>query len=137
MILRPPRSTRTDTLFPYTTLFRSCCTLGAHFADKDDEQRVSAFVVQLDETTWQFHPGRSLRKKDWIEKDEDGERKTVAIDVDGQSAGILHKRAEFRKENWTEGDGWALHGLALGHRRNRLATKPDDVWPLPPRTPHP
>src|SRR3546814_17060307 len=22
---RPPRSTRTDTLFPYTTLFRSCC----------------------------------------------------------------------------------------------------------------
>src|SRR3546814_4730015 len=25
MILRPPRSTRTDTLFPYTTLFRSTC----------------------------------------------------------------------------------------------------------------
>src|SRR3546814_1662525 len=28
MIRRPPRSTRTDTLFPYTTLFRSI-TLGA------------------------------------------------------------------------------------------------------------
>src|SRR3546814_6641957 len=28
MIRRPPRSTRTDTLFPYTTLFRSCA-LGA------------------------------------------------------------------------------------------------------------
>src|SRR3546814_1273467 len=28
MIRRPPRSTRTDTLFPYTTLFRSL-----HFAD--------------------------------------------------------------------------------------------------------
>src|SRR6056297_1234895 len=26
MIRRPPRSTRTDTLFPYTTLFRSCGT---------------------------------------------------------------------------------------------------------------
>src|SRR3546814_6780197 len=26
MIRRPPRSTRTDTLFPYTTLFRSPCT---------------------------------------------------------------------------------------------------------------
>src|SRR3546814_4416470 len=24
MIRRPPRSTRTDTLFPYTTLFRAC-----------------------------------------------------------------------------------------------------------------
>src|SRR3546814_15075583 len=29
MIRRPPRSTRTDTLFPYTTLFRSA-KLGAH-----------------------------------------------------------------------------------------------------------
>src|SRR3546814_5502974 len=27
MIRRPPRSTRTDTLFPYTTLFRSKCCL--------------------------------------------------------------------------------------------------------------
>src|SRR3546814_1999792 len=26
MIRRPPRSTRTDTLFPYTTLFRSNCS---------------------------------------------------------------------------------------------------------------
>src|SRR3546814_10006224 len=28
MIRRPPRSTRTDTLFPYTTLFRSMLRLG-------------------------------------------------------------------------------------------------------------
>src|SRR3546814_19141985 len=28
MIRRPPRSTRTDTLFPYTTLFRSAKTFG-------------------------------------------------------------------------------------------------------------
>src|SRR3546814_15902731 len=28
MIRRPPRSTRTDTLFPYTTLFRSVRILG-------------------------------------------------------------------------------------------------------------
>src|SRR3546814_18309558 len=28
MIRRPPRSTRTDTLFPYTTLFRSACDTG-------------------------------------------------------------------------------------------------------------
>src|SRR3546814_3046802 len=30
MIRRPPRSTRTDTLFPYTTLFRSLGRNGAH-----------------------------------------------------------------------------------------------------------
>src|SRR3546814_5900353 len=29
MIRRPPRSTRTDTLFPYTTLFRSTSQTGA------------------------------------------------------------------------------------------------------------
>src|SRR3546814_20115697 len=29
MIRRPPRSTRTDTLFPYTTLFRSIGIVGA------------------------------------------------------------------------------------------------------------
>src|SRR3546814_20177397 len=31
MIRRPPRSTRTDTLFPYTTLFRSPETAGGPF----------------------------------------------------------------------------------------------------------
>src|SRR3546814_1877690 len=30
MIRRPPRSTRTDTLFPYTTLFRSLVEMVAH-----------------------------------------------------------------------------------------------------------
>src|SRR3546814_7535977 len=34
MIRRPPRSTRTDTLFPYTTLFRSHVLIGpTHFLD--------------------------------------------------------------------------------------------------------
>src|SRR3546814_8910076 len=34
MIRRPPRSTRTDTLFPYTTLFRSSAPMGVfHTAD--------------------------------------------------------------------------------------------------------
>src|SRR3546814_14178738 len=32
MIRRPPRSTRTDTLFPYTTLFRSDREVRAEFA---------------------------------------------------------------------------------------------------------
>src|SRR3546814_2669799 len=43
MIRRPPRSTRTDTLFPYTTLFRSVDVAfpEAHqLADDRDRQRV-------------------------------------------------------------------------------------------------
>src|SRR3546814_1730975 len=31
MIRRPPRSTRTDTLFPYTTLFRAACAADRGF----------------------------------------------------------------------------------------------------------
>src|SRR3546814_8082901 len=34
MIRRPPRSTRTDTLFPYTTLFRSCMIETHHSCSK-------------------------------------------------------------------------------------------------------
>src|SRR3546814_17128249 len=35
MIRRPPRSTRTDTLFPYTTLFRSFPHLGHHALERN------------------------------------------------------------------------------------------------------
>src|SRR3546814_6218248 len=38
MIRRPPRSTRTDTLFPYTTLFRS---MRGHSRRKTDDVRRS------------------------------------------------------------------------------------------------
>src|SRR3546814_7677768 len=36
MIRRPPRSTRTDTLFPYTTLFRSDAEIARLFRARDD-----------------------------------------------------------------------------------------------------
>src|SRR3546814_12138411 len=41
MILRPPRSTRTDTLFPYTTLFRSKAGRGERDADDPTGSPVS------------------------------------------------------------------------------------------------
>src|SRR3546814_10772833 len=44
MIRRPPRSTRTDTLFPYTTLFRSVRDVGVEDA-ADRERRVGVGVV--------------------------------------------------------------------------------------------
>src|SRR3546814_20688357 len=43
-IRRPPRSTRTDTLFPYTTLFRSRgCRSRAH---NSSEQRSAAILAE-------------------------------------------------------------------------------------------
>src|SRR3546814_8330703 len=42
MIRRPPRSTRTDTLFPYTTLFRSNRSTNVRFRVKRPESCPSA-----------------------------------------------------------------------------------------------
>src|SRR3546814_3826586 len=46
MIRRPPRSTRTDTLFPYTALFRSLVIQAQHLSgwlaySEDDDQPLS------------------------------------------------------------------------------------------------
>ncbi|WP_435770391.1 hypothetical protein [Nocardioides sp. SYSU DS0651] len=105
-----------------------CCTLGAHFADKDDERRVEAFVEQLTPAHWQAHPGRPVRRKDWVEKDEDGERKTRMHVVDGQRSCVFANRNDF-----AAGAGCALHALAVEQGRNPLETKPDVCWQLPIR----
>src|SRR3546814_5205382 len=61
MIRRPPRSTRTDTLFPYTTLFRSDYPLGQgagddprqghidllHFAARREDERSEEHTSEL------------------------------------------------------------------------------------------
>src|SRR3546814_5306239 len=43
MIRRPPRSTRTDTLFPYTTLFRS--VEGVRAVDSVQQETVKSFQI--------------------------------------------------------------------------------------------
>src|SRR3546814_1804362 len=80
MIRRPPRSTRTDTLFTYTTLFRSLCGPGHH-----------PQFVQVD--------------KDWLVKrrcrEKNGEEGASPkrgggegeADVDGRSCGLLSLRS--------------------------------------------
>src|SRR3546814_6462032 len=45
MIRRPPRSTRTDTLFPYTTLFRS----GGHIVEQDRQSAVLGQICKMPE----------------------------------------------------------------------------------------
>src|SRR3546814_5468843 len=43
MIRRPPRSTRTDTLFPYTTLFRSAAAPTSPSIDQHGSSKTSRF----------------------------------------------------------------------------------------------
>src|SRR3546814_11076598 len=47
MIRRPPRSTRTDTLFPYTTLFRSETAASLGRFSKADAERLPGFREKL------------------------------------------------------------------------------------------
>src|SRR3546814_10244230 len=47
MIRRPPRSTRTDTLFPYTTLFRSGQIYVDRKFDPESRARAQAFLTLI------------------------------------------------------------------------------------------
>src|SRR3546814_2601388 len=58
MIRRPPRSTRTDTLFPYTTLFRSGY---AGYADQPDECTSKGFAGMNCRVTSPIRSGLSIR----------------------------------------------------------------------------
>src|SRR3546814_10224795 len=61
MIRRPPRSTRTDTLFPYTTLFRSIRRAQARLTvinDVDLEEYVYGVVRSEMDPRW---PAEALR----------------------------------------------------------------------------
>src|SRR5262245_20517357 len=55
-----------------------CCTLGAHFADRDDERRVRRAAKRLTGTHWQYL--REGRADGIIEVDDDGNRKTRIVD---------------------------------------------------------
>src|SRR3546814_1174065 len=53
MIRRPPRSTRTDTLFPYTTLFRSSSSKEPEYVEQPVEQLYNNAMDALDEGNYQ------------------------------------------------------------------------------------
>ncbi len=98
-----------------------CCTLGAHFTDKDDVSRVKAAVAELGEDEWQFHAaGQGGR---WKTK-EDGQPKTRVVD----GACIFLNRPGF-----PAGTGCALHQHALLQGVEPLTVKPDVCWQLPIR----
>src|SRR3546814_1207996 len=90
MIRRPPRSTRTDTLFPYTTLFRS-------FA------RGEGGRVELEyEPAYQLHePGREARN---FRHDQDRHRQprthsvlVVRRDQEARADQLPHVQARTRR----------------------------------------
>ena len=105
-----------------------CCTLGAHFTDGADLDRVSAVVAELGEDEWQYHDVGTAtgRRRDWTEK-EDGARKTRVVD----GACIFLNRPGFEG-----GTGCALHIAALEAGERPLDWKPNVCWQVPIRLEH-
>ena len=102
-----------------------CCTLGAHFTEKDDWKRVEKAVQELGEDEWQYYDVGTATgdKADWTEK-EDGARKTKVVD----GACIFLNRPGF-----PAGAGCALHQHALLTGVQPHTLKPDVCWQLPIR----
>src|SRR3546814_18359388 len=108
MIRRPPRSTRTDTLFPYTTLFRSLLSE----SEGGGDQRGRALS--------RAHPGagagagRQLSRRNLSDQQGAGHRGRVARRRDPQGGLRTLRRARRRTPRLPL---WADRGAALGRAR--------------------
>jgi hypothetical protein len=99
-----------------------CCSLGAHFSDRDDEQRVRKYAAKLTDEDWQFR--KIGLRKGITEREEDGDRRTRRV----EGACVFLNRPDF-----SAGMGCALHAYALRVGKHPLETKPDVCWQLPVR----
>src|SRR3546814_19348634 len=102
MIRRPPRSTRTDTLFPYTTLFRS----------KPSVATVTVMVFNPEDGAARFRPGTSTQRRrkprPWTaQATRPG---TPPVDVIASEAGLLARGsmrpARLPATQLPQGHGW-------------------------------
>lgn len=106
-----------------------CCTLGAHYSDRDDQLRIEALAGQLGRDVWQFRdrvdPGRVGEPIPAVSMvDEEGDAKTLVVD----GACVFLNRPGF-----AGGAGCALHKYAQASGRSLVETKPEVCWQLPIR----
>src|SRR3546814_7779112 len=99
MIRRPPRSTRTDKLFPYTTLFRSAAALHQLFLDLHAQQVVARIAL----ATAQVERARQTDRQAAVDVDD----AVIGADIMIGAAPAL------------AGDEFQGQGLACGHRDMR------------------
>jgi hypothetical protein len=106
-----------------------CCTLGAHFTDEEDLERVREVVEGLTPHEWQFHSDNRKKSRDiadvetWTEMDGEA-RKTKVV----KGACIFLNRPGF-----PAGAGCSLHQKGVRTGRAPHTVKPDVCWQLPIR----
>ena len=107
-----------------------CCTLGAHFSDADDEQRVARAAAELTPATWQL--AREGRVGGWVELE--GPDQVTDGGSPGRKTRVVDGACIFlNRPGFAAGEGCALHLLALHQGRSIVETKPDVCWQLPLR----
>src|SRR3546814_18574407 len=115
MILRPPRSTRTDTLFPYTTLFRSDhVDLGAGVGagyDRAKSHGIGTRHVEHEEARRALRHGRADfggdARLDRRQRHEQGEAEAERDDERaGRGAGAVQVREREAEERALRARGW-------------------------------
>src|SRR3546814_17120030 len=99
MIRRPPRSTRTDTLFPYTTLFRSGCAVDFLHLRVNRREIVRRADDHLD---WQT--AASCWQGRWLECRciDTSDRRTLFVDFGLNFVGAAVTLCPFLQDNATE-----------------------------------
>lgn len=97
-----------------------CCSHGAYFTDKADENRVRAAAKELTAADWQRFGRRAIVSLD--ELDGEPARRTATVD----GACVFANRPAH-----PGGAGCALHALALRTGRHPLELKPDVCWQVP------
>src|SRR3546814_1728845 len=121
MIRQPPRSTRTDTLFPYTTLFRSHCHPVAHgfqpcLVAPDVEP---AILSKNDLVSYRLQHGATLLAEGAVGHDED-----VIAEVAKMTQRILHVLLDIASP--IEHDIDEQPTTVRGHRRRGARREVDE-----------
>ena len=109
-----------------------CCSDGAYYTGKEDEQRILKAAKKLTKSEWQFYDqarSRSSKNLDISEIGLDRDRKTKKV----QGSCIFLNRVGHEAPGYTGKFGCALHHLAAKEGIHSSETKPDICWQLPLR----
>src|SRR3546814_4533851 len=111
MIRRPPRSTRTDTLFPYTTLFRSCLV---------DEVRLACDQKAHDDSHGLLGIVGAVTQR--VERSEEHTSELQSLMRISYAVFCLKKKKTVKKKNKTKKKEIILHTQNKTHKLNKNHT---------------
>ena len=110
-----------------------CCSDGAYYTSKEDEDRVLKAAKKLTRAEWQFYDQARAKKSGGklqiTEIGLDKDRKTRKV----KDSWIFLNRVGYEAPGYTGSFGCALHHLAVKEQVHFVDTKPDICWQLPLR----